>query len=58
MERKTIYHIATEKDLKALTKDGTYLPNGFESEGFIHCSGEPSVTLLVLKDYFTDLAQD
>lgn len=57
MEKKTIYHIATKKDLKTRTKDGAYIPEGFDSEGFIHCSGEPSVAMLILKDYFTELAQ-
>ncbi len=57
MDKKTIYHITTKKDLRACTKDGNYIPEGFDRDGFIHCTGEPSVTLLVLKDYFTTAAE-
>lgn len=33
-----IYHLTTKAEWEAAQKQGTYLPKGFPTEGFIHCS--------------------
>jgi uncharacterized protein (DUF952 family) len=58
MEKKNIiYHIVTMNELKKQTADNYYKPVNFENDGFIHCTGDKSVTLLVLEDYFTELSE-
>jgi uncharacterized protein (DUF952 family) len=57
-KEKPIYHIVTVEDLKANTSAGMYTPVGFENDGFIHCTGEQETCLLVLGDYFSNLAAD
>ncbi len=51
-----IYHIVTLDDLISNTKGDYYTPSGFDKDGFIHCTGEQSTTLLVLEDYFSVVA--
>src|ERR1700704_3380834 len=34
----TMYHITSADEATAAARSGTYAPNGFDAEGFIHCS--------------------
>jgi uncharacterized protein (DUF952 family) len=33
-----LFHIATHVDIERAKRTGTYIPDAFEREGFIHCS--------------------
>ena len=55
--KNPIYHIVTLFDLQAQTKDHFYKPGNFETDGFIHCTGDKSSSLLVLEDYFAELSK-
>ena len=55
--RNTIYHIVTMDDLRACIKGNYYRPRTFEQDGFIHCTGDESTSLLVLEDYFAEAAR-
>lgn len=33
-----LFHIATDVDIERAKRTGTYIPDAFEREGFIHCS--------------------
>ena len=38
-----IYHIASKNVIKEIVKSGFYSPEGYKSEGFIHCSTKNQV---------------
>ena len=37
-DRPRLYHITTAREAEEAKQRGTYVPAGFEREGFIHCS--------------------
>jgi uncharacterized protein (DUF952 family) len=37
-DRRRLYHITTAREAEEAKQCGTYVPTGFEREGFIHCS--------------------
>jgi len=43
MESEYIYHVTTQKEWEQAKIKGEYLPAGFDTEGFIHCSIERQV---------------
>lgn len=47
-----VYHIATKENFLQASNETSYRPADFYMDGFIHCTGEPDTTLLVLNDYF------
>ena len=49
-----IYHLVIESELHAQTAGGLYRPLSLASEGFVHCSHEPSV-IPVANDYYADV---
>lgn len=55
---KIVYHIAIKENFIRASNGGNYKPNDFDREGFIHCTGEPDITLLVLDDYFRQVTQE
>ena len=57
MQKLVIFHVLTLDDLKNQTKDGYYKPVNFDDDGFIHCTGEKSTSLLVLEDYFCEISK-
>jgi uncharacterized protein (DUF952 family) len=42
-----IHHLATAERYRALPPDAPYLPEGFETDGFIHCTTDPAVLVHV-----------
>lgn len=40
MEAPVIYHLTTIDEWERAQDRGTYLPDAFEKDGFIHCSNE------------------
>lgn len=45
-EKKFLYHITSAEEWKAAQSKGEYIPQGFATEGFIHCSyGHQIVTV-------------
>ena len=46
-----IYHIETEDLWRQALLDGEYLPENFESDGFIHCAALDQVTDVADKHY-------
>ena len=55
---KVVYHIATLKDFQHSCIKNIYKPSNFDSDGFIHCTGEPETTLIVLGDYFQEVTDE
>lgn len=49
---RIVYHIALKDSFIHACIKNSYQPDDFASVGFIHCSGEPETTMLVLEDYF------
>ena len=43
MESEYIYHVTTQKEWEQAKVKGAYQPEGFDKEGFIHCSVEKQV---------------
>jgi uncharacterized protein (DUF952 family) len=39
----TIYHITSAVEAAAAARSGTYVPNAFDADGFIHCSYQRQV---------------
>jgi len=53
-----VFHIALKDNfIQALNKN-EYKPSDFNSDGFIHCTGEPDTTLVVLGDYFQQVMKE
>ena len=47
-----IYHLLLEKDYNRHLGAATYLPDRFDEDGFIHCTGDKEALLRVANDYF------
>jgi uncharacterized protein (DUF952 family) len=45
----SIYHITSASEADAAVKLGTYVPDGFAREGFIHCSYEHQVAAVATR---------
>ena len=56
-ERSTIYHLVALPEFKAQIRENYYTPVFFENDGFIHCTGDKETSLLVLEDYFNEVAK-
>lgn len=57
-ELKVVYHIALKENFILASNENNYKPSGFDADGFIHCTGEPETTLVVLGDYFQHALKD
>ncbi len=55
---KVVYHIAIKENFIQASDKDNYKPCGFDSDGFIHCTGEKDTTLVVLDDYFQQVTKD
>lgn len=55
---KVVYHIAIKENFIHESNKNSYKPNDFDSDGFIHCTGEPDTTLVVLGDYFQQVTKE
>jgi hypothetical protein len=51
MESEYIYHITTHIAWEQAKIEGTYLPEQFEQEGFIHCSTEQQLNGVLERFY-------
>ena len=51
MESEYIYHLTTEKEWEQAKIDGAYKPDGYDLEGFIHCSIETQVAGVLERFY-------
>jgi uncharacterized protein (DUF952 family) len=49
---RIVYQIAILDNFINASKNNSYIPDDFDTSGFIYCTGEPETTLLVLEDYF------
>ena len=49
-----IYHIETEELWQRALLDGEYVPESYESDGFIHCSALEQVTDVANRHYHDD----
>jgi uncharacterized protein (DUF952 family) len=57
-DSRVVYHIAIKNNFILSCKNNSYKPIDFDSDGFIHCTGEPETTLLVLEDYFQQVTEE
>lgn len=55
---KVVYHIAVKENLVLSNDKKNYKPSDFDSDGFIHCTGAPDTTLVVLEDYFQQVTKE
>ena len=55
---KVVYHIAIKENFLQASSKNYYKPGDFDSDGFIHCTGEPDTTLVVLADYFQQVTKE
>lgn len=55
---KVVYHIAIKESFIHAINKNSYKPDDYDSVGFIHCTGEPDTTLVVLDDYFQQVAKE
>lgn len=55
---KVIYHIAIKENFIQSSNEDNFKPDDFDSDGFIHCTGEPDTTLVVLVDYFQQVTKE
>ena len=53
-----VYHIAIKENFIQAIQKNYYKPIDFDADGFIHCTGEPDTTLVVLDDYFRQVTKD
>ena len=52
-----VYHLAPLSALRRDLRDGVYTPPSLATEGFIHCTATPALTLQVAADYFANAAE-
>ena len=52
-----VHHLATLPALRRDVRGDLYAPPSLASEGFIHCTASPALTLQVAADYFADVAE-
>ena len=55
---KVVFHIAIKENFNQAIDKNYYKPSDFDSDGFIHCTGEPDTTLVVLGDYFQQVTKE
>ena len=55
---KVVYHIAVKENFIQTCNKDNYKPSDFDADGFIHCTGEPDTTLVVLDDYFQQITKE
>jgi uncharacterized protein len=48
-----ILHLLPRRTWEEARDDGTYLPDTFEADGFVHCSGDDDVLLAVANRFYT-----
>lgn len=53
-----VYHIAIKENFIQETNKNSYKPDYLLSDGFIHCTGDPDTTLVVLGDYFQQVTKE
>ncbi len=57
-DSKVVYHIAINENFNQAIENKYYKPGDFDTDGFIHCTGEPDTTLIVLGDYFQQVTKE
>lgn len=55
---EVVYHIAIKENFVLSNNMKNYKPSDFDSDGFIHCTGAPDTTLVVLEDYFQEVTKE
>lgn len=53
----TIFHLVTESDWKACTRDGQYTPRRFDADGFVHCVGDRETAARIVAAYFSTVTE-
>lgn len=57
VDRSTIYHLVREGGFRPCVRGDEYLPERFDDDGFIHCTGDIATLVKVANDYFADLSE-
>jgi uncharacterized protein (DUF952 family) len=57
MQQDPIYHVAPRSELKAGMRAETYVPGGFTTDGFVHCSATREEVLAVCQAYYRSVTE-